>query len=342
VLVEESVAIGLKFKVKIYTMKLKFFVTCLTLSLTIGNMMSQQTHERMALKLEYLLYLPDDYGSSTDFKWPLILFLHGAGERGDSLDKVKRHGPPKLVEEGKDFDFIIVSPQCPARQWWSPELLIRLLDEVTAKYRVDEDRIYVTGLSMGGFGTWELASKYPQRFAAAAPICGGGNPELAWNMRHIPVWVFHGAKDNVVSVSLSEAMVESLKKYNDKVKFTIYPEANHDSWTETYNNPELYSWFLQHSKYKPEPVTIDKKLLESVCGEYDFLYDDRILNITTNGTDLFAEGNEKIKLRLYPESKYEYLVQGRNEGIKFQSDDKGDVTGLVYFRNGEMPARKNK
>jgi len=323
-------------------MKLKFLVTCLALSLTISNMMSQQTHESMSLKLEYLLYLPDEYGSSTDVKWPLILFLHGAGERGDSLDLVKRHGPPKLVEQGQDFNFIIVSPQCPNRQRWSPDLLNNLLDDVILKYRVDEDRIYVTGLSMGGFGTWELASKYPQRFAAIAPICGGGNPEQAWNMRHLPIWVFHGTKDDVVSVSLSEAMVEALNKYNDQVKFTVYPEANHDSWTETYNNPELYTWFLQHSKYKPEPVTVDKQLLESLCGEYDFLYDNRILNITTNGTDLFSEGNEKIKQRLSPESKYEYLVRGGNEGIKFQLDNKGNVTGLIYFRNGEMPAKKVK
>jgi predicted esterase len=323
-------------------MKLNFFVAFLALGLTISNMMAQQTHESMTIKLDYLLYLPDEYNSSTDLKWPLILFLHGAGERGDSLDLVKRHGPPKLVDEGQDFDFIIVSPQCPARQWWSADVLIHLLDEVISKYRIDEDRIYLTGLSMGGFGTWEIASKYPQRFAAIAPICGGGDPELAWNMRHIPVWVFHGAKDNVVSVALSEAMVESLKKYNNQVKFTVYPEANHDSWTETYNNPELYNWFLQHSKYKAEPVTVEKELLESLCGGYNFLYDNRSLNITTNGTDLFAEWNEKIKLRLYPETKYEYLVRGRSEGIKFQLDDKGDVTGLVYFRNGEMPARKGK
>jgi predicted esterase len=323
-------------------MKLKFFIACLALSLTISNMMAQQTHESMTLKLEYLLYLPDEYNSSTDVKWPLILFLHGAGERGDSLDLVKRHGPPKLVDEGQDFNFIIVSPQCPARQWWSADILVHLLDEVILKYRIDEDRIYLTGLSMGGFGTWELASKYPQRFAAIAPICGGGDPVLAWNMRHIPVWVFHGAKDNVVSVTLSEAMVESLKKFNDQVKFTVYPEATHDSWTETYNNPELYNWFLQHSKYKPEPVTVDNELLESLCGEYNFLYDDRSLNITTNGTDLFAEWNEGTKLRLYPEAKYEYLVRGRNEGIRFQLDDKGDVTGLLYFRNGELPAKKAK
>jgi predicted esterase len=306
------------------------------------NMMSQQTHQSMTLTLNYLVYLPPEYSSSAETKWPLILFLHGAGERGDSLDMVKRNGPPKLIEEGKDFEFIIISPQCPARQWWSAELLNRLLDEVIGKYRVDEERIYVTGLSMGGFGTWDLASEYPQRFAAVAPICGGGHPEQAWDMRHLPVWVFHGAKDQVVTIGLSEIMVKSLKKYNNKVKYTIYPDADHDSWTETYNNPELYEWFLQNRRFKPEVVTTDTKLLESFCGQYDFIYDDRHLIITTNGTDLFVEEIESLKLIMYPESKYEYLIRNRNGGIKFQVNDKGIVTGLIYYHNGDMPARKVK
>jgi predicted esterase len=294
----------------------------------------------MSFTLKYLVYLPPEYNSSAETKWPLILFLHGAGERGDSLNMVKRHGPPKLVEEGRDFGFIIISPQCPSKQWWSADLLNRLLDEVITQYRVDEERIYVTGLSMGGFGTWDLASEYPQRFAAIAPICGGGHPEQAWNMRHLPVWVFHGAKDEVVSIGLSEIMVQSLKKYNGKVRYTVYPEAHHDSWTETYNNPELYEWFLQNKRFKPEPVTTTTPFLESLCGRYNFLYDDRQLTITTNGTDLFVSETENLKLQLYPESKYEYLIRNRNGGIKFEVNEKGLVTGLIYYHNGEMPAKK--
>jgi hypothetical protein len=207
---------------------------------------------------------------------------------------------------------------------------------------VDEERIYVTGLSMGGFGTWDLASEYPQRFAAIAPICGGGHPEEAWNMRHLPVWVFHGAKDQVVNIGLSEIMVKSLKKYNNKVKYTIYPDANHDSWTETYNNPELYEWFLQNRRFKPEVVTTATKLLESFCGQYDFIYDDRHLTITTNGTDLFVEEIENLKLQMYPESQYEYLIRNSNGGIKFEVNNKGIVTGLIYYHNGDIPAKKVK
>ena len=199
------------------------------------------------IRLEYLLYLPDGYDRETEKRWPLILFLHGAGERGNNLDLVKTHGPPKIVEQ-QDLPFVIVSPQCPADEWWSPEILDKLLDEVLIKHRIDPGRIYLTGLSMGGYGTWTLATQYPDRFAAITPICGGGDTTLVQTIRHIPVWVFHGAKDPVVPLQRSEEMVGALKRAGADVKFTVYPEAGHDSWTETYDNPELYEWFLTHRK----------------------------------------------------------------------------------------------
>jgi len=198
------------------------------------------------VQIGYLFYLPENYNSSE--KFPLVLFLHGAGERGADLEKVKVHGPPKLIENGKNFPFIVVSPQCPENQWWSLEVLDALLNDITDNYNVDENRIYVTGLSMGGFGTWDLSIKYPNRFAAIAPICGGGNSRLAGVLKDLPVWVFHGAKDNVVPLKSSQDMVDELEKANGNVKFTIYPEAGHDSWTETYDNPELYEWILKHKR----------------------------------------------------------------------------------------------
>jgi len=196
---------------------------------------------------KYLLYLPKDYAKG-DKLWPTILFLHGAGERGDNLELVKKHGPPKIVEQNENFPFIVVSPQCPKDGWWSNDVLIALLDEVVAKYRADPNRVYLTGLSMGGFGTWELAIEYPDRLAAIAPICGRGAPVRASRLKNLPVWVFHGAKDNLVPLKESEAMVNALRKVGADVKFTVYPEAGHDSWTETYNNPELYDWFLKHKR----------------------------------------------------------------------------------------------
>ena len=130
----------------------------------------------ITFQMEYLLFLPESYAQSTNQKFPLILFLHGAGERGRDLDSVKRHGIPKIVETNPDFPFIAVSPQCPEDSWWTSELhtINGLIEEAVEKYQVDTSRIYLTGLSMGGFGTWSLASMYPERFAAIAPVCGGG------------------------------------------------------------------------------------------------------------------------------------------------------------------------
>jgi predicted peptidase len=203
---------------------------------------------KVKVTMNYLLFLPEGYGK-TDKTWPLILFLHGAGESGNDLSKVKRHGPPKIVEKKKDFPFIVVSPQS-ARGGWNPVALNALLDEVESKYKVDKDRIYLTGLSMGGFGTWAMAAAYPDRFAAIVPICGGGNPRDAKKLKDLPIWVFHGGKDNIVPPSRSEAMVNAIKKAGGDPKFTVYEDAGHDSWTKAYNDPKLYEWLLKH-KRKP-------------------------------------------------------------------------------------------
>ncbi len=200
------------------------------------------------LRARYLLFLPRDYQSQGEKKWPLILFLHGAGERGDDLERVKTHGPPKLVESQPDFPFIVVSPQLPNGELWSNEVLLALLDKVVSEHKVDEARIYLTGLSMGGYGSWSLAAAAPERFAAVAPICGGGSGIWALRLRGMPIWAFHGAKDRVVPVEESQRMVDALKRFRGDARLTIYPDAGHDSWTETYANPELYEWFLSHSR----------------------------------------------------------------------------------------------
>ncbi|HUV40473.1 MAG TPA: prolyl oligopeptidase family serine peptidase [Sedimentisphaerales bacterium] len=203
------------------------------------------------IRCEYLIFLPEGYGR-TRKSWPVILFLHGAGERGNDIEKLRLHGLPRIVETRKDFAFIVVSPQCPMTSWWpqEQELLINLVREVVKKYEVDTERIYLTGLSMGGFGTWSLACRYPDYFAAIAPICGGYEPFLAGSLKDVPVWAFHGAKDEVVPVSRSEDMVEAVNAAGGDAKLTVYPDAGHDAWTATYNNDELYKWFLEHRKKK--------------------------------------------------------------------------------------------
>jgi predicted peptidase len=195
---------------------------------------------------QYLISLPEGYGK-VDQKWPLVLFLHGAGERGSDLELVKRHGPPRLIAEGKTFPFIMVAPQCPAGQWWVEDVLAVLLDKIEDEYNVDRSRVYVTGLSMGGFGTWRLAMLNPGRFAAIVPICGGGEDSLASSIKNVHAWIFHGAKDPVVPLRESQKMADALNACGGEATLTVYPEAGHDSWTETYNNPEVYTWLLSHS-----------------------------------------------------------------------------------------------
>ena len=200
------------------------------------------------ISTRYWLALPADYAKQLKKKWPLLLFLHGAGERGDNLELVKVHGPTKLIKQGRQFPFIVVAPQCPANDWWRPDMLAALLDDIERQYRVDKRRVYVTGISMGGFGTWALALEFPHRFAAIVPICGGGYWWAAPRIKHLPVWVFHGKKDRVVPFERSAEMVAALRQCGGNVKFTAYPKADHDSWTVTYENPELYKWLLSHTK----------------------------------------------------------------------------------------------
>ncbi|MSU25254.1 MAG: phospholipase [Opitutus sp.] len=239
---------------------------------------------------QYLLSLPTGYDAASDKKWPVILFLHGSGERGSDVWKVAIHGPPKLIrgpiatpppapepstkappapetvearalrEQSAAFlkaNFIVVSPQCPAGKSWDDDGVLALLDEITVNHKTDPTRHYLTGLSMGGFGTWSVAMKFPERFAAIVPICGGGNPtdvrrssrEKKVPLTSLGVWVFHGAKDPTVALAESETMVAALKKAGvTDLQLTVYPEAKHDSWTETYNNPELYAWLLKHQR----------------------------------------------------------------------------------------------
>lgn len=206
---------------------------------------------RVRVKLDYLIYLPKDYDKQET--WPLLLFLHGSGERGNDLEKVKMHGPPKLIAEGKDFPCIVVSPQCPDGRAWEPIELAALLDEVERQYNVDPDRIYLTGLSMGGLGTWRLANYIPDRVAAIVPICGIGEPFWTKKFTNVPVWTFVGALDEASTVARTQAMIDELVKNGGTPKLTIYPEAKHDAWTQTYNNPEFFEWLF--AQKRPESPT---------------------------------------------------------------------------------------
>lgn len=183
-------------------------------------------------------------------KLPLILQLHGAGERGDGreeLERVEIWGFPNLVKEG-EYPCLFVFPQCPENTFWAArvESILRFIDQLKESYDIDEDRIYLTGLSMGGYGTWYTAMAAPDRFAAIAPVCGGG---MAWNadVLTMPVWAFHGAADKSVSVFSSDEMVENMRKHGLNVRYTRLDGVGHHVWKYTYND-ELLNWFLSHKR----------------------------------------------------------------------------------------------
>ncbi|MFJ9249919.1 prolyl oligopeptidase family serine peptidase [Streptomyces sp. NPDC101776] len=201
-------------------------------------------------KLPYALHVPDDYQADESKKWPLVLFLHGASERGDDPSALTVHGPVKQAAQGADLPFVIVAPQCPAYSAWSCELdgLYALVEEVLAHHRIDEDRVYCTGLSMGGTGTWALAARFPNRFAAVLPICGSWMPEIAPRIAELPVWTFHGEEDSSILIQHTEQIVGALRELGSPVRFTRYPGVGHDSWTRTYDNPEVYEWMLEQRR----------------------------------------------------------------------------------------------
>lgn len=202
--------------------------------------------------VSYLLYLPKDYQSQGDKKFGLMLFLHGRGESNGPLSLVAKWGPPKFADRGDDLPWIIVSPQCPPKDNWSSDTqqtrLIELLDSITSQHNVDQKKVFLTGLSMGGYGSWTMATKHPTRFAAVAPVCGGGDPAQAEKLKDVPIWAFHGDQDRAVPFERSVAMVEAIKKSGGtKIRFTTLEHIGHNCWSATYATPELYQWMERQS-----------------------------------------------------------------------------------------------
>jgi predicted esterase len=305
------------------------------------NIMSgQQTAQKFVKEFNYLLSLPDGYNNDTITRWPVIIFLHGSGERGDDLEKVKVHGPPKLINAGQKMPFIVVSPQV-ARidSWWYSDLLMLMIKDVKKKYRTDEDRVYLTGLSMGGYGTWDLAMKYPELFAAIAPMCGAGDPSLVWTIRHTPVWIFHGEKDATVPVKNSKTMYKALLPFGN-TKITLYPEAGHDCWTETYNNPEFYKWLLTNKRFKFEEGQMPlkpEKFVGTYVSEYDtasVFYDSARVYLKEG--KLFAKiksnRNRDQQLLPYKDGSFFFSIQSPTE-IAFNVGKNGKCDSFIYYKS---------
>jgi predicted peptidase len=199
------------------------------------------------LRMKYLLFIPEGY--NTDQKWPLIMYLHGGSRRGNDVEKLREpgFGLPAIVEKNKSFPFIVLSPQCPDGEIWTDtDALVTLLDKVIKEYSVDPTRIYLTGHSMGGRGTWYLAYKHPEKFAAIAPM-SSLSVITAWasRLKNMPIWAFHGAKDEIVPIAETEDLINALKSIGNDVRFSVLPDRDHYI-LDVCENQELYSWFLQH------------------------------------------------------------------------------------------------
>lgn len=195
----------------------------------------------------YLVHFPKGYDSHSKRRWPLLVFLHGVGDGSRDPQYITTQGPNMVIAQGKDLPFIIVSPRLLSGFGWSSPLVAVFLDRIEAKYPIDPDRVYMTGLSMGGMGTWNFAAAYPDRVAAVAPVSGFGDPSAMSRLGKLPVWAFHGDADDVVPIERDEATVDALKKAGGDVTFTVIPHANHaETWGPTYSNPALYEWLLSH------------------------------------------------------------------------------------------------
>ncbi len=204
-------------------------------------------------KIRYWIFLPPKYGIE-EREWPLVMFLHGAGERGKSLESLRQNvqinflQPTQSVDELNEIPFVVVAPQCPAKQYWIPSQIRGVLDEVLRYCSIDMKRIYLTGHSMGAFGTWKFASTYPDLFAAIVPVSGGGQTAVVKNLIDIPTWAFHGEKDTVVPPRRSTSLVNVLKIVGGDAKVTLLPKLGHSICRETYSRPELWHWLLSKEK----------------------------------------------------------------------------------------------
>lgn len=289
---------------------------------------AQQTEQKFVKETKYLLYLPEGYYADTTKKWPLMLFLHGAGEVGDDLEKVKKYGPPELVAQGKTFPFIIISPQAQT-YGWRPGEMMDLMGNIIKNYKVNVEKIYATGLSMGGYGVWSLAEKYPNVFAAIAPIAGGGDTSKLHLLRHLPVWCFHGGKDQIVPVSESESMMRELQKDNTISKFTVYPQWYHDSWIPAYQNDSLFTWLLSHKRFRHSPVRLSGTALKKFEGWFTDNQKDTVQYVVSKDTLRVGFSNINSANRQYPEGVK--LIPAPGDWFYFEKEAPQDVR---FIRNG--------
>lgn len=229
-----------------HTLLISAFISLFTLLLPLKT--QAQDRQKSYEKYPYLLYLPKEYETSKAM-FPVVIYLHGGSQGGQDLRKLKTYGLPHLVDQGRNFPFIIASPQCPDGKFWSTNNWFdSLYAELTTKYRVDQKRVYLTGISMGGYGAWQTAVKYPDKFAAVVPLCGGCDDSIQiCRIKHIPIWTFHGTADDVIPISETERLVKRLDACQGRVNFTRLEKEGHGI-QYVYEDNALYTWLLKQHK----------------------------------------------------------------------------------------------
>ncbi len=236
-----------------YTMKhtkligLCFAIAFMSFSTALhAQLQSLETSVSQTEKMNYLLYTPPQQKAS----YPLMVFLHGGGEGGDDIELVKKHGPPKLIAQGRDFPFYMFAPQNPYKKGlWDDQLVDKMVDKLVDSLNIDTTRIYLVGMSRGGYGVWQMAINHPDKYAAMISVCAATIPMVyvTW-ISPMPVWLFHGEKDELVPVEQTVEAYKKMKPTNPNVKLTLYPEAKHNSWIATFENEAVYQWLLSQSK----------------------------------------------------------------------------------------------
>lgn len=275
--------------------------------------------------MPYLLYLPEGYDPDGPAV-PLMLFLHGRGESNGPLSLVAKWGPPRRLAAGEPMNYVVVSPQCPRESFWSEsdqqQRLLELLDHVERTHNVDSDRIYLTGLSMGGYGSWRLAADHPDRFAAVVPVCGKGDPKDASKLVDLPIWAWHGTEDRAVPFDGSAKIVEAIRAAGGtKVRFTSLEHVGHASWQAAYQSTDLYRWFDKQRASQNRPARLRALIID---GQNNHRWQETtpLLRATLENSGRFA-----VDVATSP---------GRKEEIGAFAPAFGDYDVVVSNYNGQL------
>ena len=289
----------------------------------------QQLEKTSLVKTEYLINLPVNYDKNRSKKWPLMIYLHG-GLQSPTIDGLKQDFLPYQMNHGMELPFIVVSPLCNTGLW-NVGILNFLLEDVLAAYRVDEDKVFLTGHSLGGYGTWEWAFDNPEKFAAIVPVSGCSNEEdrkIAWKLRNTPIWLFHGDTDEVVEIDCNVEIAQSLENYGGNLKFTKYRNTGHDTWEQTYRNKDLYQWLLRQDRNKnvPKKIQLKENTLKRYQGNYTL--DGDTLSISPDNGQLKVSMGQGHSRKLLAESETIFSFEKNPFGGILFTIERGKVSGF--------------